>query len=968
MVGFGYPNHQALYIKGPEQGYYLKEDFHRMKSLNRTLSLVLVLAMCLGMMGIASAATTFTDSETISYKEAVDVMGAIGVMNGLDTGKFDPTGNLTREQAAKIICYLTMSATAADKLTATVAPFTDVAADRWSAGSIAYCVQQGIIAGMGDGTFQPTANVTGYQFAKMLLVALGYDASIEVFVGASWSLNVAKRAFQAKLFDGNDAFVGTTALTREEAALYAKNTLLAETVSYATKGTNITTDGTTIAIGASAPEKGDTFMASYYSGLKVNGGTTRAYLGTNSDDYGRAANIWVLKGTEIGQYAVNSTLTYTSSKTDTNGVAEVTKALKGFTVQAGAKITVNGNTGAAVALNATTFAAQIAALTGNGTEVQISVDNDNAKLITGVAVIKTDLAKVSSVGTKSVVLADKSAVSPIQGTYTIKSDDDCYDAVKGLAVDDYVLVTPVWVSGTTYSVAKVAIPTQVTGYISTCSKNPNTQLVSVTLNSKAYVESAAKTSDIVSTISTSSTVGATLWIDSYGYAVHVKAASVSATAYIFVLDAYQSLVSNQIVNMAKGILTDGTLVDVEVDGVAAVDGTLYGATVSNDVYTLATASAHTTGTGLAAVTANKYVALKAGEKIESSDKTLADVLQSFVITPTTYTTTFTNYYSTSVKFIYVNTTSKTATVKTGVQSVSALPTNSYAIIEAKSSTNTTPVVSAVIFVDGIAATVASDALLFFPKKDAVASTLLLDSSTNKTVSYPVYVAYKNGEQVLVPTKSNIAANATYYAYATNDNVAGAYILGSAPYSATTATTSNFAGMVTGSFSDTLISLYNATPATLSNIDISSAKIVDVRLDEDKDLYPVTETAAGICEAANDNLTLSIVYNADTGAASLVYVLGRGVGFALTYTNDATHYTIYTDKACTPANAVTTGTVIEAGTTLYVKSNDTAATKSELTAGTPAALTLETAAVDGTSAAVYSFKMTIGALAFTATQS
>lgn len=103
-----------------------------MKSLNRTLSLVLVLVMVFGLFGVASAAS-YTDSSTVKYTEAVDVISGIGVINGTDGGKFDPKGILTREQAAKIVCYLTIGKTAADSLKATVAPFTDVAADRWSA-------------------------------------------------------------------------------------------------------------------------------------------------------------------------------------------------------------------------------------------------------------------------------------------------------------------------------------------------------------------------------------------------------------------------------------------------------------------------------------------------------------------------------------------------------------------------------------------------------------------------------------------------------------------------------------------------------------------------------------------------------------------------------------------------------------------------------------------------------------------
>ena len=163
-----------------------------MKSLNRTLSLVLVIAMCLGLVGVASAAS-FTDNSTIQYSEAVDVMTGIGAINGYTDGSFKPAGTITREEAAKMVTYAVLGPTVAKTLSVSSTGFTDVAADRWSAPYITYLVNKGIINGMGDGTFAPTANVTGYQLAKMMLAAAGYGAKGE-FTGAGWELAVAQAA------------------------------------------------------------------------------------------------------------------------------------------------------------------------------------------------------------------------------------------------------------------------------------------------------------------------------------------------------------------------------------------------------------------------------------------------------------------------------------------------------------------------------------------------------------------------------------------------------------------------------------------------------------------------------------------------------------------------------------------------------------------------------------------------------
>ena len=120
-----------------------------MRNLKRTLSLLLTAAMLIGMMVVgASAASSsdFTDSDEITNIEAAQVMTALGVFEGTDSGAFDPNGTLTREQAAAIICRMLLGEDA-EELTTNSVVFSDVSADRWSAGYIGYCAQQGILAG-----------------------------------------------------------------------------------------------------------------------------------------------------------------------------------------------------------------------------------------------------------------------------------------------------------------------------------------------------------------------------------------------------------------------------------------------------------------------------------------------------------------------------------------------------------------------------------------------------------------------------------------------------------------------------------------------------------------------------------------------------------------------------------------------------------------------------------------------------
>ena len=202
-----------------------------MRTLKKTLSLVLVVAMVLGLCVVGASAYNkvedFTDDVSKigdAYYEAVGVLTGIGVIDGMTETAFEPQGTYTREQAAKIIAYMMLGKDKADSLGCTVAPFEDVAANRWSAGYIAFCVEQGIIDGMTATTYEPTGTLTGFQWAKMLLCAIGFGVKGE-FTGSSWSVNTALVAHKVDLFKGDLDGADHTALRREQAALYAFNVL-----------------------------------------------------------------------------------------------------------------------------------------------------------------------------------------------------------------------------------------------------------------------------------------------------------------------------------------------------------------------------------------------------------------------------------------------------------------------------------------------------------------------------------------------------------------------------------------------------------------------------------------------------------------------------------------------------------------------------------------------------------------------
>lgn len=300
-----------------------------MRTLKKTLSLVLVVAMVLGLCVVGASAynkvedfTDDVDKIGDAYYEAVGVLTGIGVIDGMTETAFEPQGNYTREQAAKIIAYMQLGKAKADSLKCTVAPFEDVAASRWSAGYIAYCVEQGIIDGMTETTFEPTAKLTGFQWAKMLLCAVGFGVNGE-FTGSSWSVNTAKVAHTVDLFAGDLAGADHTALTREQAALYAFNVLTnVKKVAYSPNVTSYVygIQGYTTVNGIGSTLGEDVFGLESDTGIiTANEGTGAKYTtlstdykngkvvanidaDTGIDMYYHAARIWSVKGVSVFVY------------------------------------------------------------------------------------------------------------------------------------------------------------------------------------------------------------------------------------------------------------------------------------------------------------------------------------------------------------------------------------------------------------------------------------------------------------------------------------------------------------------------------------------------------------------------------------------------------------------------------------------------------------------------------------------
>ena len=169
------------------------------------------------------AGAAFTDEADIKATDAVNMLTALGVIEGDPDGSFRPDATVTRAEMAKMIFVVRNNTIDDSAYENNSSKLTDINS-HWAKGYIKFCESQGIIAGYGDNTFKPDATVTGVEAAKMLLVLTGYDANKAGLVGHNWSTNTLKYAGSAGLLDDVNSGL-EQGLPRQYAAQMIYNTL-----------------------------------------------------------------------------------------------------------------------------------------------------------------------------------------------------------------------------------------------------------------------------------------------------------------------------------------------------------------------------------------------------------------------------------------------------------------------------------------------------------------------------------------------------------------------------------------------------------------------------------------------------------------------------------------------------------------------------------------------------------------------
>ncbi|MFB0920443.1 MAG: S-layer homology domain-containing protein, partial [Oscillospiraceae bacterium] len=132
----------------------------------------IILAACLTLSLTAGSAY----ADTGSVPAAQQIVQALGIITGDETGNLNLSANVTRGQFAKMMISASVYKDTISS-TAKSSPFKDVKYSHWSASYVKAAVTAGWMTGYTDGTFRPDSYVTLKEAVSAVLKMLGYTSS-----------------------------------------------------------------------------------------------------------------------------------------------------------------------------------------------------------------------------------------------------------------------------------------------------------------------------------------------------------------------------------------------------------------------------------------------------------------------------------------------------------------------------------------------------------------------------------------------------------------------------------------------------------------------------------------------------------------------------------------------------------------------------------------------------------------------
>lgn len=171
--------------------------------------------------GSAISSLDLDDFEKIDSKTAVSLLLKLEVINGkVQSDKkiaYDPDGKLTRAEMAKLAAKA-VTLVSKEEIKGTKS-FDDIQGN-WAKDYIQYCADNGIIDGTGS-AYNPEANITGLEAAKIMLSAMG----VEGLTGGDWAVKTEIAAKEKGLFK-DTKYVNDTPIDRDDAAQLIYNALV----------------------------------------------------------------------------------------------------------------------------------------------------------------------------------------------------------------------------------------------------------------------------------------------------------------------------------------------------------------------------------------------------------------------------------------------------------------------------------------------------------------------------------------------------------------------------------------------------------------------------------------------------------------------------------------------------------------------------------------------------------------------
>ena len=191
------------------------------KVLSIVLSLVMVLCMMPTMAFAASSSAEYSDISGEKCEGAVNVLSALGVIDGYEDGTYRPDETISRAELTKIVIT---ALGVADYASATTTDYTDMANAQWAIPYVEYATNLNLVEGYGDGRFGPSDDITYEQAATLIVRAIGYTTDCNEMNG-SWPAIYIQKATALGLFKNVEGSVYGTGATRGDVAIMLYNAL-----------------------------------------------------------------------------------------------------------------------------------------------------------------------------------------------------------------------------------------------------------------------------------------------------------------------------------------------------------------------------------------------------------------------------------------------------------------------------------------------------------------------------------------------------------------------------------------------------------------------------------------------------------------------------------------------------------------------------------------------------------------------